>query len=58
MIRQAKDLSRDQKKAIESLQHSWESAKRFGMDKLTMEEIDAEIVAAQKAWRVGEFAHM
>ena len=73
MIHKAKDLSPDQKMAIESLlgrsvaeseaisirtlefgsapewlQQSWESAKQFGLDQLSMEEIDAEIDAARK----------
>ena len=30
------------------LQKSWDSAKRQGLDKLTMEEIDAEIAAARR----------
>ena len=76
MIYKAKDLSRDQKTAIESLlgrsvaedeavsiraiaaasapewlQESWESAKRLGVDRLSLEEIDAEIDAARKARR-------
>lgn len=76
MIHKAKDLSPDQKMAIESLlgrsvaedeaisvrtmasvsvpewlQKSWESAKRLGLDRLSMEEIDAEIDAARKARR-------
>jgi hypothetical protein len=29
------------------LQHSWESAQQFGLDRLSMEEIDAEIEAAR-----------
>ncbi len=33
------------------LQESWESAKRLGLDRLSMEDIDAEIVAARKARR-------
>ncbi len=76
MIHKAKDLSPDQKIAIESLlgrpvaedeaisvlviapasapewlQNSWESAKRLGVDRLSMEEIDSEIDAARKARR-------
>jgi hypothetical protein len=76
MIHNAKDLSPDQKMAIESLlgraisedeavsirtigvasapewlRQSWESAKRMGLDQLSMEEIDAEIDAARKARR-------
>jgi hypothetical protein len=74
MTRKAKDLSPDQKLAIESLlgraiaengeimirtttspsapewlKESWESAAEQGLDRLSMEEIDAEIVAARKA---------
>jgi hypothetical protein len=73
MIHKAKDLSPEQKKAIESLlgravsegeaisirtltptsapewlQKSWESAERLGLDRLSMEEIDAEIDASRK----------
>jgi len=73
MIRQAKDLSPDQKLAIESLlgrslsndeeisiralsphslpdwlQESWETAKHLGLDRLSMDEIDAEIAAARR----------
>jgi hypothetical protein len=76
MIHKAKDLSSEQKVAIESLlgrsvaedeaisirtlasasapewlQQSWESAKRAGLDRLSIEEIDAEIDAARKARR-------
>jgi hypothetical protein len=76
MIRKAKDLSPDQKAAIEGLlgrpiaeneeisirtimlpsppdwlKESWESAKRQGVDQLSMEDIDAEIAAARKARR-------
>ncbi len=74
MIHKAKDLSPDQKMAIESLlgrsvaedesisirtlasapewlQQSWETAKRTGLDRLSIEEIDAEIDAARKARR-------
>ena len=76
MIHKAKDLSPDQKTAIESLlgrsvdqneaisirtlasasapewlQQSWETAKRAGLDRLSVEEIDAEIDAARKARR-------
>jgi len=76
MIHKAKDLSPDQKMAIESLlgrsvaedeaisiraiasasapgwlQESWESAKRLGVDRLSLQEIDAEIDAARKARR-------
>lgn len=76
MIHKAKDLSPDQKMAIESLlgrsvaedetisiraiasasapewlQESWKSAKCLGVDRLSMEEIDAEIDAARKARR-------
>jgi hypothetical protein len=35
--------------ATEWLQESWESAQRLGLDRLSMEEIDAEIEAARKA---------
>jgi hypothetical protein len=35
--------------APEWLQKSWESAKRLGLDRLSSEEIDAEIEAARKA---------
>ena len=34
--------------APEWLQKSWENAKRLGFDRLSMEEIDAEIKAARK----------
>ena len=76
MIHKAKDLSPNQKMAIESLlgravteneaisirtmasvsapdwlQESWESAKRLGLDRLSVEEIDAEIAAARQARR-------
>jgi hypothetical protein len=76
MIHKAKDLSPDQKTAIESLlgrsvaeneaisirtlasasapewlQQSWETSKRAGLDRLSVEEIDAEIDAARKARR-------
>jgi hypothetical protein len=76
MIHKAKDLSPDQKTAIESLlgrtiaddetisiralesasapewlQQSWESAERLGLDRLSTEEIEAEIDAARKARR-------
>jgi hypothetical protein len=74
MIHKAKELSSEQKLAVEGLlgrtvdadesisirvlssgaapgwlQKSWESAKRLGLDGLSMEEIDAEIAAARKA---------
>jgi hypothetical protein len=74
MIHRAKDLSPDQKMAIESLlgrvvaedeaisirtvapssapewlQKSWDSAKWLESDRLSMEEIDAEIDAARRA---------
>ena len=74
MIHEAKDLSPDQKTAIESilgrsiaddeaivvralgpdtapewLRQSWESARQFGLDRLSAEEIDAEIDAARMA---------
>ena len=76
MIHKAKDLSPDQKAAIEGLlgrtiaeneeisirtitpppppdwlKESWESAKRQGVDQLSIEDIDAEIAAARKARR-------
>ena len=87
MIHKAKDLSQEQKNAIESLlgravaeneaisvravridesgefantdsvsapdwlQNSWENAKRLGSDRLSTEEIDAEIQAARRARR-------
>jgi hypothetical protein len=87
MIHKAKDLSQEQKNAIESLlgraiaeneaisvrtvpidecgefantdsvsapdwlQNSWEDAKRLGLDRLSMEEIDNEIKAARRARR-------
>ena len=76
MIHKAKDLSPDQKMAIESLlgrpvakdeaisirtlasasapewlKQSWETAKWAGLDRLSIEEIDAEIGAARKARR-------
>ena len=35
----------------EWLQKSWESAKQAGLDRLSTEEIDAEIAAARKARR-------
>jgi len=37
--------------APEWLRESWESAARQGLDRLSMEEIDAEIKAARKARR-------
>ena len=33
------------------LQKSWETARQSGLDRLSMEEIDAEILAARKARR-------
>jgi hypothetical protein len=73
MIRNAKDLSKDQKLAIESLlgrsvsdddqvsvhvippgsvpdwlKESWGSASEAGLDRLSMEEIDAEIASARR----------
>jgi hypothetical protein len=76
LIHRAKDLSPDQKAAIESLlgrpvaedeaislralergaapqwlRQSWESAKGFGLDRLSMEEIDAEIDASRRVRR-------
>ena len=78
MTHKVKDLSRDQKIAIESLlarsiaeneeisirttippaapewlRSSWESAKERGLDRLSMDEIEAEIAAARKARREG-----
>ncbi len=35
--------------APEWLRKSWESAKQSGLDRLSMDEIDAEIAAARKA---------
>jgi len=82
MIRRAKDLSPDQKAAIERLlgraiaeneqvsvrtvtspsppewlKLSWESAKRHGVDELSMEDIEAEIAAARKARRGRPFSN-
>jgi len=37
--------------APEWLQQSWGTARRFGLDRLSMEEIDAEIDAAREARR-------
>jgi hypothetical protein len=37
--------------APEWLRQSWETAKQAGLDRLSAEEIDAEIDAARKAWR-------
>jgi hypothetical protein len=76
MIHKAKNLSPDQKMAIESLlgrpvaedevvsvralapasapewlRESWESAKQLGLDRLSIDEIDAEIEAARKERR-------
>jgi hypothetical protein len=76
MTHRVKDLSPDQKMAIESLlgrsiaedeeisirtanspsvpewlQASWESAREQGLDKLSVEEIEAEIAAARKTRR-------
>lgn len=76
MIRKAKDLSVDQKAAIEGLlgravaeneeigirtltlpsppdwlRESWGSAKRQGVDQLSMGDIEAEIAAARRARR-------
>jgi hypothetical protein len=76
MILKAKDLSPEQKIAIENLlgrpvaqdwtisirtltldsapewlQQSWKNADRLGLNRLTPEEIDAEIAAARKARR-------
>ena len=72
MIRSAKDLSKDQKSAIESLlgraiseneqvsiraispdavpewlQSFWQSASELDLDRLSMDDIDAEIAAAR-----------
>jgi hypothetical protein len=41
----------DSASAPEWLQASWESAKEQGLDRLSPEEIDAEIAAARKARR-------
>jgi hypothetical protein len=74
MIYQSKDLSAEQKTALESLlarpvgenetisiraislasapewlRRSWESAERLGANRLSLDEIDAEIAAARKA---------
>ena len=82
MIRRAKDLSPDQKAAIERLlgraiaeneqvsvraiispsppewlKQSWESARRQGVDQLSMEDIEAEIAAARKARRERPFSN-
>lgn len=76
MTHKAKDLTPDQKMAIESLlgrsiaeneeitirtsaspsapewlQASWKSAQEQGLDRLSVEEIEAEIAAARKARR-------
>lgn len=76
MTHKAKDLSPDQKMAIESLlgrtiaeneeitirtttspsapewlQASWKSAQEQGLDRLSVEEIEAEIASARKARR-------
>ena len=87
MIHKAKDLSQEQKSAIESLlgraiaeneaisvrtvpmdecgelantdsisapdwlRNSWENAKRLGLDRLSMDEIDTEIRTARRARR-------
>ena len=37
--------------APDRLRESWESAKETGLDRLSMDEIDAEIAAARKARR-------
>ena len=37
--------------APEWLQQSWDSARRLELDQLSMEEIEAEIDSARKAWR-------
>jgi plasmid stability protein len=41
----------EQDLAPEWLRKSWASAKETGLDRLSLEEIDAEIVAARKARR-------
>jgi len=41
----------EQDLAPEWLQKSWESARQAGLDRLSMDEIDAEIAAARKARR-------
>jgi len=41
----------EQDLAPEWLRESWASAKQAGLDQLSMDEIDAEIAAAQKARR-------
>ena len=38
------------------LQDSWKSAKRQGLDKLTMKEIDAEIAASRRRDRQAKLA--
>jgi hypothetical protein len=37
------------------LRRSWESATQAGLNRLSMDEIDAEIAAARKARREGQF---
>jgi hypothetical protein len=81
MIHRAKELSTQQKLAVESLlgrsvgeeetislrvvddarppewlESAWESARRAGVEGLSMEEIDAEIAAVRKARREGSVA--
>jgi hypothetical protein len=41
----------DSVSAPDWLQNSWENAKRLGLDRLSMEEIDTEIKAARSARR-------
>jgi plasmid stability protein len=41
----------EQDLAPEWLRKSWESAKQSGLDRLSLDEIDAEIAAARKARR-------
>jgi plasmid stability protein len=41
----------EQDLAPESLRKSWESSRQAGLDRLSMDEIDAEIAAARKARR-------
>jgi plasmid stability protein len=41
----------EQDLAPEWLRRSWQSAKEAGLDRLSMDEIDAEIAAARKARR-------
>jgi plasmid stability protein len=41
----------EQDLALEWLRKSWESSKQAGLDRLSADEIEAEIAAARKAWR-------